>query len=80
MNWQMRACRRQVIFDARSVIPMSEHDAKFQVGQIIHHKRFDYIGVVFDVDLTFQGTGEWYEQAARSRPSNVSNATFRLDP
>lgn len=47
---------------------MSTHQAKFQVGQIIHHKLFDYMGVVFDVDPTFQGTDEWYEQVARSRP------------
>jgi len=53
---------------SRLVIPMSEHEAKFQVGQIIHHKLFDYIGVVFDVDPTFQGTDEWYEQVARSHP------------
>ena len=47
---------------------MSKHEAKFQVGQIIQHKLFDYIGAVFDVDPTFQGTEEWYEQVARSRP------------
>ncbi len=47
---------------------MSEHEAKFQVGKISHHKLFDYIGVVFDVDPTFQGTDEWYEDVARSRP------------
>ena len=47
---------------------MSNHEAKFQVGQIIHHRLFDYIGVVFDVDPTFNGTEEWYEQVARSRP------------
>lgn len=47
---------------------MSKHEAKFEVGQIIHHKLFDYIGVVFDVDPTFQETEEWYEQMARSRP------------
>ncbi len=39
---------------------MSKQEAKFQVGQIIQHKLFDYIGVVFDVDPTFQGTDEWY--------------------
>ena len=50
------------------VIPMSKHEAKFQIGQIIHHKLFDYVGVVFDADPTFQGTDEWYEQVARSRP------------
>ena len=47
---------------------MSEHQAKFQVGQIIHHRLFDYIGVVFDVDPIFQGADEWYEQVARSKP------------
>lgn len=40
----------------------------FHVGQIIHHKLFDYRGVVVDVDAEFQGTDEWYEQMARSRP------------
>ena len=42
--------------------------AKFFVGQLVHHKRFDYRGVVFDVDATFQGTDKWYEEVARSRP------------
>jgi heat shock protein HspQ len=50
------------------VIPLSKHGAKFQVGQIIQHKLFDYSGAVFDVDPIFQGTDEWYEQVARSRP------------
>ena len=45
-----------------------EHTAKFFVGQIVHHQKFDYRGVVFDVDATFQGTNEWYELVARSRP------------
>ena len=29
---------------------------------------FDYVGAIFDVDPTFQGTEEWYEHVARSRP------------
>jgi heat shock protein HspQ len=45
-----------------------DHSAKFFVGQIVHHTRSDYRGVVFDVDATFQGTDEWYELVARSRP------------
>ncbi len=40
----------------------------FAVGQVIHHRRFDYRGVVADVDATFQLTEEWYDQVARSRP------------
>ena len=47
---------------------MSEHEAKFQIGQIVHHRLFDYVGAIFDVDATFQGTEEWYTHVARSRP------------
>ena len=48
--------------------PPMEHIATFFVGQVVHHQRFDYRGVVYDVDATFQGTDEWYETVARSRP------------
>jgi heat shock protein HspQ len=42
--------------------------ARFFIGQVIHHKKFDYRGVIVDVDATFQGTDEWYEDVAQSRP------------
>lgn len=42
--------------------------AEFSVGQIIHHKLFDYRGVIVDVDFQFQGSEEWYETVAKSRP------------
>ena len=45
-----------------------EHSAKFFVGQIVQHKKFNYRGAVFDVDATFQGSDEWYALVARSRP------------
>ena len=41
---------------------------KFFIGQIVYHSRFNYRGVVVDVDATFQGSEAWYEQVARSRP------------
>ena len=47
---------------------MTASRAKFSPGQLIHHKRFDYRGVIVDVDPVFQGSDEWYEQMARSRP------------
>ena len=37
-------------------------------GDIIHHLQFDYRGVIYDVDATFQGTEEWYNQMAKSKP------------
>ena len=47
---------------------MPKDKAKFHLGQIIRHSLIDYIGVIFDIDPTFQGTDEWYEHVARSRP------------
>ena len=48
---------------------MTDYKAKFRIGQIVHHKLFDYTGVIFDIDAIFQGSEEWYEQVARSRPT-----------
>ena len=42
--------------------------ALFEIGQIVHHRLFGYRGVVLDVDADFQGSDEWYENMARSRP------------
>ena len=43
--------------------------ATFCIGQLIHHRLFDYRGVIIDVDPQFMLTEEWYEQVAKSRPS-----------
>lgn len=47
---------------------MNEQRARFRVGQPIHHKRFDYRGVIVDVDPTFQGSDAWYRMMAKSNP------------
>ncbi|MDX1405855.1 MAG: heat shock protein HspQ [Woeseiaceae bacterium] len=46
---------------------MSE-TARFSVGDVVHHKLFDYRGVVVDVDPQMMLSDEWYERVARSRP------------
>ena len=43
-------------------------EAHFNVGDVVHHARFDYRGVVFDVDPVFSLSEEWYETMARSQP------------
>ncbi|MCX4028862.1 heat shock protein HspQ [Endozoicomonas sp. SM1973] len=43
-------------------------EAKFSIGQIVHHKLFNYRGVVIDIDPTFMLTDEWYQTMAKSRP------------
>ena len=42
--------------------------SRFFVGELIHHKKFDYRGVIVDVDPDFQLSDEWYDQVAVSRP------------
>ena len=47
---------------------MTLQHAKFNIGQLIKHKLFDYRGVIVDVDPVFEGSDEWYDEVARSRP------------
>lgn len=42
--------------------------AKYSLGEIIHHRKFDYRGVIFDIDAAFSGTEAWYETVAKSKP------------
>lgn len=42
--------------------------AIFSPGQIVHHLRFGYRGVVFAADPVFAASDDWYEAVARSRP------------
>lgn len=44
------------------------HQALFSIGQIIVHKKFNYRGVIYDVDANYCGTNEWYERVAKSKP------------
>jgi len=41
--------------------PALERDAKFDIGQVVHHRFYPFRGVIFDVDLTFSNTEEWYQ-------------------
>ena len=42
--------------------------AKYSIGDLVHHKLFDYRGVIVDIDPYFQLTDEWYDAVAKSRP------------
>ena len=49
-------------------MPDSTSKCKFAFGQLIHHKLFDYYGVIVAVDPCYKGDDQWYEMVARSRP------------
>ncbi len=51
-----------------NIIIMSTSKARFDVGQIVQHRLFNYRGVIVDVDPVFQNSDEWYEQVALSKP------------
>jgi heat shock protein HspQ len=42
--------------------------AQFSIGDLVHHKLFDYRGVIVDVDPRLMLSEEWYKAVARSRP------------
>jgi heat shock protein HspQ len=42
--------------------------AQFSVGDLVHHRLFDYRGVIIDVDPRLMLSDEWYDTVARSRP------------
>ena len=33
---------------------------RFSIGEIVHHRRYKYRGVVFGVDSCFRSSEEWY--------------------
>ena len=45
-----------------------ETTCQFSIGQIIHHLKFDYRGVIIDVDASFESSEEWYKMMAKSNP------------
>ena len=47
------------IHDPPNAIPTLQ--AKYQIGQVVRHRLFDFRGVIFDVDPTFANTEEWYQ-------------------
>jgi heat shock protein HspQ len=54
--------------DLPNAIPTRQ--AKYQIGQVLRHRLFDFRGVVFDVDPIFANTDEWYESIPEEvRPS-----------
>lgn len=39
---------------------MKQRTAKFNIGEVVRHKLFPFRGVVFDVDLEFANSEEWW--------------------
>jgi heat shock protein HspQ len=45
-------------------------EAKFSIGDVVHHRVHPFRGVIYDVDPTFGNTEEWYQSIpAEVRPA-----------
>jgi heat shock protein HspQ len=43
--------------------------ARFSIGDVVKHRRFEFRGVVFDIDPVFANSEEWYQAIPEeSRP------------
>ncbi len=40
---------------------MLETHAKYNIGQVVRHRKHPFRGVVFDIDPEFSNTDEWYD-------------------
>jgi heat shock protein HspQ len=40
----------------------------FYIGQLVYHNKFNYRGVIIDVDPQFMLPEAWYQRIAKSRP------------
>lgn len=58
LGQSLRVCPIRRLEDR--LIKMAMRQAKFQIGQIVHHRFFPFRGVIFDVDPVFSSTEEWW--------------------
>jgi len=54
-----------------------ENQPKFQTGDIITHKRYEYLGVIVHTDMHFQGNESWY-LSIQTKPNNEQPWYFVL--
>lgn len=47
--------------EGRAAHPVVPRVARFDIGDVVKHRHFDFRGVVFDVDPVFANSEEWYE-------------------
>ncbi|MEZ5695845.1 MAG: heat shock protein HspQ [Sphingomonadaceae bacterium] len=55
---------RTQFFSAQAgrTIEMPRHArARFGIGDVVRHRKYDFRGVVFDIDPVFANSEEWYE-------------------
>ena len=58
---------------------MPTNEARFRVGQLVHHALFSYRGVIYDADPVFMGSEAWYEANALLQLERPTQALIALE-
>lgn len=57
---------------------MLKTTAKYNLGQVLRHRKHSFRGVVFDIDPTFSNTDEWYENIPEDQRPDKDQPFYRL--
>ena len=57
---------------------MTTNTAKFSIGNVVKHKRFDFRGVIYDVDFEFNNSEEWYQSIPKNIRPKKNQAYYHL--
>ena len=60
---------QDIRIDSAIAAPPVVH-ARFDIGEVVRHRLFDFRGVIFDIDPVFANSEEWYQAIPEgARPS-----------
>ena len=51
---------QDIRIDSARAAPPVVH-ARFNIGEVVRHRLFDFRGVIFDIDPVFANSEEWYQ-------------------
>jgi len=57
---------------------MLKTTAKYNLGQVLRHRKHSFRGVVFDIDAIFSNTDEWYENIPEEQRPNKDQPFYHL--
>ena len=52
--------------------------AKFKLGEVVRHRKFDFRGIIFDVDPIFDNTDEWLDRIPEDRRPSKNQPFYHI--
>jgi|TARA_B110000438_G_scaffold288732_1_gene322533 heat shock protein HspQ len=57
---------------------MDTKPAKFKLGEVVRHRKFDFRGIIFDVDPIFDNTDEWLDRIPEDRRPSKNQPFYHI--